>query len=138
MPCGRWSSDWRQPEAWRALYHIARGRRSLIARDYVLDTADSAGPVLLQDHHLIEKLAHFNRERIPERIVHAVGIGACSEFEVQSDEVPRWTKLKLFAERGKKTPVFVRFSTVAGSKGAADTARDPRGFAVKFYTDFSH
>lgn len=98
-------------------------------------TAGPAGPVLLQDHHLIEKLARFNRERIPERIVHAVGIGAYGEFEVQSDEVSRFTKLGMFAERGKKTPVFVRFSTVAGSKGAADTARDPRGFAVKFYTE---
>jgi len=98
-------------------------------------TVGAAGPVLLQDHHLIEKLARFNRERIPERIVHAVGIGAYGEFEVTSDQVPRFTKMKMFAEPGKKTPLFVRFSTVAGSKGAADTARDPRGFAVKFYTE---
>jgi len=98
-------------------------------------TAGAEGPVLLQDHHLIEKLARFNRERIPERIVHAVGIGAYGEFEVTSEQVPRWTKMQMFAVPGKKTQVFVRFSTVAGSKGAADTARDPRGFAIKFYTE---
>jgi len=98
-------------------------------------TAGAGGPTLLQDHHLIEKLARFNRERIPERIVHAVGTGAYGHLTVTSDEVPRWTRMKLFSEVGKRTPLFVRFSTVAGSKGAPDTARDPRGFAVKFYTE---
>jgi catalase len=98
-------------------------------------TAGAAGPTLLQDHHLIEKLARFNRERIPERVVHAVGTGAYGWLEVTSDEVPRWTRMKLFSQRGKRTEAFVRFSTVAGSKGAADTARDPRGFAIKFYTE---
>ena len=93
------------------------------------------GPVLLQDHHLVEKLARFNRERIPERVVHAVGSGAGGTFEVTNPDVPRWTKMRLFSEVGKKTKTFVRFSTVAGSKGSADTARDPRGFAVKFYTE---
>ena len=92
------------------------------------------GPVLLQDHYLLEKLAHFNRERIPERVVHAVGTGAYGTFEVTNPEMSRWTKAALFAPE-KKTEVFVRFSTVAGSRGAADTARDPRGFAVKFYTE---
>jgi catalase len=91
--------------------------------------------VLLQDHHLLEKLARFNRERIPERVVHAVGSGAYGHFEVTHPEVARWTKMKVFSARGKRTPVFLRFSTVAGSRGAADTARDPRGFAVKFYTE---
>jgi catalase len=97
-------------------------------------TAGPAGPVLLQDHHLIEKLARFNRERIPERVVHAVGTGAYGTLEVTSPDVPRWTKMAAFAAVGMRTPLFVRFSTVAGSRGAADTARDPRGFAVKVYT----
>jgi catalase len=98
-------------------------------------TAGPTGPVLLQDHHLIEKLARFNRERIPERVVHAVGTGAYGYLEVTSPDVPRWTKMKAFSSVRKRTPVFVRFSTVAGSRGAADTARDPRGFAVKAYTE---
>ncbi|MEQ9499296.1 MAG: catalase [Deltaproteobacteria bacterium] len=98
-------------------------------------TAGANGPVLLQDHHLLEKLARFNRERIPERVVHAVGSGAFGTFEVTNPDVPKWTKAELFSEVGKKTDVFVRFSTVAGSRGAADSARDPRGFAVKFYTE---
>ncbi|MDC0707063.1 catalase [Stigmatella sp. ncwal1] len=98
-------------------------------------TAGPSGPVLLQDHHLLEKLARFNRERIPERVVHAVGSGAYGTFEVTSRDVPRYTRMKLFSEVGKKTEVFLRFSTVAGSKGAPDTARDPRGFGVRFYTE---
>jgi len=98
-------------------------------------TAGPHGPVLLQDHHLVEKLARFNRERIPERVVHAVGSAAHGTFEVTNPEVSRWTTMKMFAEQGKKTEVFARFSTVAGSKGAPDTLRDPRGFAVKFYTE---
>ena len=97
-------------------------------------TAGSRGPVLLQDIHLIEKLAHFNRERIPERVVHAKGAGAHGYFEVTNDVTP-WTKAAFLAECGLTTPLFVRFSTVAGEKGAADTERDPRGFAVKFYTE---
>lgn len=96
-------------------------------------TAGPGGPTLLQDHHLIEKLARFNRERIPERVVHAVGTAAYGTLEVTSAEVAKWTKMKVFAEAGKRTPVFLRFSTVAGSRGAADTARDPRGFALKVY-----
>jgi catalase len=98
-------------------------------------TAGPGGPTLLQDHHLIEKLARFNRERIPERVVHAVGTGAYGDLEVTSGEVPQWTKMRVFSAVGKRTPLFLRFSTVAGSRGAADTARDPRGFAVKFYTE---
>jgi len=92
------------------------------------------GPTLLQDHHLLEKLARFNRERIPERIVHAVGTGVYGHFEVTSAEVAQWTKMKLFAKKGNRCEVFARFSTVAGSRGSADTVRDPRGFALKFYT----
>jgi catalase len=98
-------------------------------------SAGPSGPVLLQDHYLIEKLARFNRERIPERVVHAVGTGAYGHLEVTSPDVPKWTKMRVFSTLGKRAPAFVRFSTVAGSRGAADTARDPRGFAVKIYTE---
>jgi catalase len=108
---------------------------ALVTDNQHSQTAGPAGPTLLQDHHLIEKLARFNRERIPERIVHAVGTGAYGVFEVTSADVPRWTRMKMFSPIGKRTDLFLRFSTVAGSKGFADTARDPRGFAIKFYTE---
>lgn len=98
-------------------------------------TAGPGGPVLLQDHHLIEKLARFNRERIPERVVHAVGSGAYGFFEVTNADVRDWTCMDMMSGLGKQTDVFMRFSTVAGSKGAPDSVRDPRGFAVKFYTE---
>ncbi|ALS29882.1 catalase [Paenibacillus sp. 32O-W] len=97
-------------------------------------TAGSRGPTLIQDVHLLEKLAHFNRERVPERVVHAKGAGAHGYFEVTND-VTAYTKAAFLSEVGKRTPVFVRFSTVAGESGSADTVRDPRGFAVKFYTE---
>ncbi len=97
-------------------------------------TAGRRGPVLLQDHYLHEKLAHFNRERIPERVVHAKGTGAFGTFKVTGD-ITKYTKAKLFSKVGNECRVFVRFSTVGGEKGSADTERDPRGFAVKFYTE---
>lgn len=97
-------------------------------------TAGSGGPVLMQDQHLIEKLAHFNRERIPERVVHAKGSAAYGHFEVTRD-VTRWTRARFLSQVGKRTEVFARFSTVAGERGSADTVRDPRGFALKFYTE---
>ena len=97
-------------------------------------TAGSRGPVLMQDVHLLEKLAHFDRERIPERVVHAKGAGAGGYFEVTSD-VTEFTKAKFLSAVGKRTEVFVRFSTVGGEKGSSDAVRDPRGFAVKFYTE---
>lgn len=97
-------------------------------------TAGSRGPTLLQDVHLLEKLAHFNRERVPERVVHAKGAGAHGYFEVTRD-LSRYTKAAFLSEVGKRTPMFIRFSTVAGELGSADTVRDPRGFAVKFYTE---
>jgi catalase len=97
-------------------------------------TAGIPGPVLMQDVHLLEKLAHFDRERIPERVVHAKGAGAYGYFEVTAD-VTRYTKAKFLSKVGKKTDLFVRFSTVGGEKGSADAERDPRGFAVKFYTE---
>jgi catalase len=97
-------------------------------------TAGQRGPALIQDLHLLEKLAHFNRERVPERVVHAKGAGAHGYFEVTND-VTEFTKAAFLSEIGKKTPLFIRFSTVAGELGSADTVRDPRGFAVKFYTE---
>lgn len=97
-------------------------------------TAGSRGPVLMQDWQLIEKLAHQNRERIPERVVHAKGWGAFGELTVTHD-ITRYTRAKLFSEVGKKTPLLLRFSTVAGELGAADAERDVRGFALKFYTE---
>ncbi|HPX96818.1 MAG TPA: catalase, partial [Thermotogota bacterium] len=97
-------------------------------------TAGQRGPTLLQDHYLIEKLAHFNRERIPERVVHAKAAGAHGTLTITKD-ITRYTKAKVFSEIGKKTPMFGRFSTVAGEKGSADTVRDVRGFALKFYTE---
>ena len=97
-------------------------------------TAGPDGPVLMQDVHLTEKLAHFDRERIPERVVHAKGAGAHGFFEVTAD-VTEYTRASFLSEVGKRTDVFVRFSTVGGEKGSADSERDPRGFAVKFYTE---
>ena len=97
-------------------------------------TAGSRGPTLIQDVHLLEKLAHFNRERVPERVVHAKGAGAHGYFEVTND-ISKYTKADFLSEVGKRTPMFIRFSTVAGELGSADTVRDPRGFAVKFYTE---
>lgn len=97
-------------------------------------TAGDAGPVLMQDVHLVGKLAHFDRERIPERVVHAKGAGAYGYFEV-TKEMSKYTRARFLASAGKRTEVFVRFSTVGGEKGSADAERDPRGFAVKFYTE---
>ena len=92
------------------------------------------GPLLLEDFHLIEKNAHFNRERIPERVVHAKGAGAFGYLKVTKD-MTRWTKARLFSEPGKQTEALLRFSTVAGERGSADADRDPRGFALKLYTE---
>ncbi len=97
-------------------------------------TAGPRGPALMQDVHLMEKLAHFNRERIPERVVHAKGAGAYGTFECTAD-MSQYTRAKFLSEAGEKTEVLARFSTVGGEKGSADAARDPRGFAVKFYTE---
>lgn len=97
-------------------------------------TAGVRGPMLLQDVWFLEKLAHFDREVIPERRVHAKGSGAHGTFTVTHD-ITQYTKASIFAEVGKQTPLFLRFSTVAGERGAADAERDVRGFSVKFYTD---
>ncbi|MGY0399343.1 MAG: catalase [Ostreibacterium sp.] len=97
-------------------------------------TAGARGPVLLEDVWLLEKLAHFDREVIPERRMHAKGSGAFGTFTVTND-ITKYTKAKIFSEVGKKTEMFARFSTVAGERGAADAERDIRGFSLKFYTE---
>jgi catalase len=98
-------------------------------------TVGARGPLLLQDYQLVEKLSHQNRERIPERVVHAKGWGAFGTLTVTSTEVMQYTNAKLFNTIGKKTDMLVRFSTVAGEQGAADAERDVRGFSMKFYTE---
>jgi catalase len=97
-------------------------------------TAGVRGPLLMQDYQLLEKMATFNRERVPERIVHAKGSGAFGTFTVTND-ITRYTKADIFSAIGKQTQCLARFSTVAGERGAADAERDVRGFAVKFYTE---
>jgi catalase len=98
-------------------------------------TVGRRGPVVFEDFLLFEKMAHFNRERIPERVVHAKGSGAYGSFVCTNPDMAKYTTARLFAAAGKKTPTFLRFSTVGGEKGSADTERDPRGFALKFYTE---
>ncbi|UTT42170.1 catalase [Exiguobacterium aurantiacum] len=97
-------------------------------------TAGRRGPTLLEDYQLIEKLAHFDRERVPERVVHARGAGAHGVFKVKNS-MKRYTKAKFLQEEGQETPIFARFSTVIHGLGSPETLRDPRGFSVKFYTE---
>jgi catalase len=97
-------------------------------------TVGPRGPIVLHDHYVVQKMQHFNRERVPERVVHAKGGGAHGFFEVKND-VTQFTKASFLSQVGKRTDVFARFSTVAGELGFPDTVRDPRGFALKFYTD---
>src|SRR5882757_5878680 len=96
-------------------------------------SAGPRGPLLMQDYQLMEKLAHQNRERIPERTVHAKGSAAYGTLTITHD-ITKYTKAKVL-QKGKKTEAFLRFSTVAGERGAADAERDVRGFALRFYTD---
>ncbi|WP_102144961.1 catalase [Mycobacterium hubeiense] len=98
-------------------------------------TVGERGPTLLEDFHAREKITHFDHERIPERVVHARGAGAYGYFEPYDDSLAEFTVARFLTTPGKQTPVFVRFSTVAGSRGSADTVRDVRGFATKFYTE---
>ncbi|MGL5636483.1 MAG: catalase, partial [Bacteroidales bacterium] len=105
-----------------------------IADNENISSAGKQGPALLENVWMLEKLAHFNRERIPERVVHAKGSGAFGEFVVTHD-ITQYSKASIFSEVGKRTPMLARFSTVAGERGAADTERDVRGFALKFYTN---
>jgi catalase len=97
-------------------------------------TVGPGGPTVLHDAYVVQKMQHFNRERVPERVVHAKGSGAYGFFEVTEDVTP-WTTARFLSKVGQRTPMFARFSTVAGELGSADTARDPRGFALKFYTE---
>lgn len=105
-----------------------------ISENQNVKTAGPRGPMLLEDFWFLEKLAHFDREVIPERRMHAKGSGAFGKFVVTHD-ITKYTRAKIFSEIGKETPVFMRFSTVAGERGAADAERDIRGFAMKFYTE---
>src|ERR1700737_4729825 len=98
-------------------------------------TVGPRGPVVFENYQLFEKMAIFNRERIPERVVHAKGSGAHGYFVCTNPDMAKYTTAKLFSAAGKHTPTFIRFSTVGGEKGSADTERDPRGFALKFYTE---
>lgn len=108
---------------------------SLIDSDQAsLAIGTNFGQVLLQDHQLIDKLAHFTRERIPERVVHAKGAGAYGYFKLNKS-MEKYTDAKMFIKIGVEVPMFVRFSTVGGESGSSDSARDPRGFAMKFYTE---
>lgn len=105
-----------------------------IPHPYESQRAGENGPLLLQDFHLIDLLSHFDRERVPERVVHAKGGGAHGFFEC-TDPCPDLTLAGIFGEKGKKCPVTMRFSTVGGESGSHDLARDPRGFSVKMRTD---
>ncbi len=102
-------------------------------------TVGNRGPATLENYDFIEKISHFDRERIPERVVHARGAGAHGYFEAYgtagNEPVSKYTRAKLFQEKGKQTPVFVRFSSVIHGGHSPETLRDPRGFAVKFYTE---
>ncbi|KAJ1934697.1 catalase A, partial [Linderina macrospora] len=108
---------------------LTTGNGNPVVNNQTIQTAGFYGPALVQDFHLIDKLAHFDRERIPERVVHAKGAGAHGYFELTKD-LSHLTCAKFLTGVGKRTPIFTRFSTVGGELGSADTARDPRGFAV--------
>ncbi|XP_017879786.1 catalase [Ceratina calcarata] len=113
---------------------LLTGNGAPIANKTASLTVGPRGPLLIQDFVFLDEMSHFTRERIPERVVHAKGAGAFGYFEVTHD-ITRYTKAKVFSSIGKRTPIAVRFSTVGGESGSADTVRDPRGFAVKFYTE---
>ncbi|MDQ0113537.1 catalase [Paenibacillus harenae] len=113
--------------------HLTTNQGTPVGDNQNSRTAGQRGPALLEDYHLLEKLAHFDRERIPERVVHARGAGAHGVFRSEASMKP-YTKAHFLQDEGEETPVFVRFSTVINGTGSPETARDPRGFAVKFYT----
>uniref|UniRef100_A0A665UGR3 Catalase n=1 Tax=Echeneis naucrates TaxID=173247 RepID=A0A665UGR3_ECHNA len=125
---------WKENRGVQTLDTLTTGAGHPIGDKLNLQTAGPRGPLLVQDVVFTDEMAHFDRERIPERVVHAKGAGAFGYFEVTHD-VSRYCKAKVFEHVGKTTPIAVRFSTVAGESGSADTVRDPRGFAVKFYTE---
>lgn len=113
---------------------LTTGHGAPISVKTAIQTVGPKGPALLQDANFLDEMSHFDRERIPERVVHAKGAGAFGYFEV-TDDITKYCAAKVFESVGKRTPIAVRFSTVGGESGSADTARDPRGFAVKFYTE---
>src|ERR1700736_1219574 len=129
---------WRQPRTIKGGQTMSNKLTTAFGAPVVDDnnimTAGPRGPALLQDVWFLEKLAHFDREVIPERRMHAKGAGAFGTFTVTHD-ITRYTKAKISAEVGKQTQMFARFSSVAGERGAADAERESRGFALKFYTD---
>jgi catalase len=110
-----------------------------VANNQSQRTVGSRGPATLENYHFLEKISHFDRERIPERVVHARGFVCYGEFEatgkIGDEPASRYTRARLFQEKGKKTPLAIRFSTVIGGRDSSEVARDPRGFAVKFYTE---
>jgi len=113
---------------------LTTGAGCPVADNQNVMTAGPRGPQLLQDVWFLEKMAHFGREVIPERRMHAKGSGAYGTFTVTHD-ITQYTKAKIFSDIGKETELFTRFTTVAGERGAADAERDIRGFAIKFYTE---
>ncbi|WP_310490273.1 catalase, partial [Chamaesiphon sp. VAR_69_metabat_338] len=121
-------------------YRVAPGAKLTTDEGHPISNTDDSlkaggrGPTLLEDFHFQQKLSAFDRERIPERVVHARGAGAHGYFEPYAS-MAEFTKAKFLANPSVKTPVFVRFSTVGGSRGSADAVRDVRGFSVKFYTE---
>uniref|UniRef100_A0A914UKS2 Catalase n=1 Tax=Plectus sambesii TaxID=2011161 RepID=A0A914UKS2_9BILA len=131
-PVAKQLSDFKMSQAHPAVLTTSNG--APIGNKTAMLTAGPRGPVLMQDVVFMDEMAHFDRERIAERVVHAKGAGAHGYFEVTHD-ITRFCKAKIFETVGKRTPCFLRFSTVAGERGSADTVRDPRGFAMKFYTE---
>ncbi|TNN00394.1 hypothetical protein fugu_011640 [Takifugu bimaculatus] len=125
---------WKESRGYQRPDILTTGGGHPIGDKLNLQTAGPKGPLLVQDVVFTDEMAHFDRERIPERVVHAKGAGAFGYFEVTHD-ITHYCKAKLFEHVGKTTPIAVRFSTVGGESGSADTVRDPRGFAVKFYTE---
>ncbi|CAB1430132.1 unnamed protein product [Pleuronectes platessa] len=125
---------WQQGKARQKPDTLTTGAGHPVGDKLNLQTAGPRGPLLVQDVVFTDEMAHFDRERIPERVVHAKGAGAFGYLEVTHD-ITRYSKAKVFEHVGKTTPIAIRFSTVAGESGSADTVRDPRGFAVKFYTE---
>ncbi|KAM8969799.1 catalase [Sarcophilus harrisii] len=125
---------WKEQRSSQNPSHITTGSGNPVGDKLNILSAGPRGPLLVQDVVFTDEMAHFDRERIPERVVHAKGAGAFGYFEVTHD-ITKYCKAKVFEHIGKRTPIAVRFSTVAGESGSADTVRDPRGFAVKFYTE---
>ncbi|XP_039722682.1 catalase isoform X1 [Pteropus medius] len=125
---------WKEQRAAQSPDVLTTGAGNPIGDKLNIMTAGPRGPLVVQDVIFTDEMAHFDRERIPERVVHAKGAGAFGYFEV-THNITRYSKAKVFEHVGKRTPIAVRFSTVAGESGSADTVRDPRGFAVKFYTE---